>query len=75
MDRCSFRHVPSGKSQMKRISKQTVRSGAMVGPLLAAPFTLAPTPSNLFVPEYPGSSQKEGREDSSDICKQGRMSQ
>lgn len=52
---------------MRCMRKQNVRSGVMVGLLLAAPFTLAPTPSNLFVPEYPGSSEKEGREDSNDV--------
>ena len=26
-----------------------------------------PTPCNLYVGEYPGSSEKEGREDSSDV--------
>lgn len=52
---------------MRRINKRTVRSGVLVGLLLAAPFTLAPLPGNLFVAEYPGSSVKVGREDSSDI--------
>lgn len=52
---------------MRRIHKQTVRSVVLVGLLLAVPFTLAPTPCNLFIAEYPGSSEKEGREDSSDV--------
>ena len=39
----------------------------MVMLLVAVPFTLAPTPCNLTVPEYPGGSEKEGREDTSDI--------
>ncbi len=52
---------------MKRFNDQFVRSGVLVGLFLALPFTLAPTPCNLFIGEYPGSSEKEGREDSSDV--------
>jgi len=35
--------------------------------LVGAVLTIAPTPGNLKIPEYPGSSEKEGREGTSDI--------
>lgn len=39
----------------------------IAGLLLTLPFTLAPTPCSLYVCEYPGSSEKVGRANSSDI--------
>lgn len=39
----------------------------MVMLLVTVPFTLAPTPCSLTVPEYPGGSEIENRENTSDI--------
>ncbi len=36
--------------------------------VLITVLTIAPTPCNLRIAEYPGSSQKEGREDTCDVC-------
>ncbi len=52
---------------MKPTQIPLARRICMVMLLVAVPFTLAPTPANLTVPEYPGGSEKEGREDTSDI--------
>lgn len=43
------------------------RKIAVVGLVLALPFVAAPTPMSLTVPEYPGSSEREGREGTIDI--------
>ena len=52
---------------MKPTQIPLARRICMVMLLVAVPFTLAPTPANLTVPEYPGGSEKEGREGTSDI--------
>ncbi len=43
------------------------RKIAVLGLVLAVPFVAAPTPMNLTVPEYPGSSEREDREGTNDI--------
>ncbi len=48
-------------------SKQINWLVVIAGLLVTTPLILAPTPINLFVPEHPGSSEKQGREDSNDI--------
>ncbi len=52
---------------MRSTHRQTVKLPSIAALLLAVPFVMGPTPCNLYIPEYPGSSEKEGREDSSDI--------
>ena len=50
--------------------KQTTKIGRLFTCLLllvAGVLTIAPTPCNLKIAEYPGSSEKEGRADTSDV--------
>ena len=52
---------------MKATQIPLARRICMVMLLVTVPFTLAPFPASLTVPEYPGGSEREGREDTSDV--------
>ena len=55
------------RGQLDKVLAQQLHKLGPEAVALASCFTIAPIPCNLFVLEYPGSSEKEGREDSNDI--------